>query len=146
MHVGLNALHLVPGETGGSELYARRLVEALATTEPALRLTVFASRHAVPSLEEEHWPNNVELIGLPFDARSRLRRVLAEQTLLPRAVSRAGVEVLHNLFTTAPAAPGVPQVTTILDVIYKRFPRRTPAFWRMGSPLSPGWPRAAQTA
>ena len=48
--------------------------------------------------------------------------MLAEQTLLPRAVSRAGVELLHNLFTTAPAAPGVPQVTTILDVIYKRFP------------------------
>jgi glycosyltransferase involved in cell wall biosynthesis len=29
---------------------------------------------------------------------------------------------LHNLYTTAPAAPGVPQVTTILDVIYRRFP------------------------
>ncbi len=35
---------------------------------------------------------------------------------------RAGIDLLHNLFTTAPALPGVPQVTTILDVIYKRFP------------------------
>ena len=43
MHVALNALHLVPDETGGSELYARRLVEALATTAPELRLTVFAA-------------------------------------------------------------------------------------------------------
>jgi hypothetical protein len=106
VHVGLNALYLVPAETGGSELYARRLVEALASTETALRLTVFASHHAIRSLEEERWPNNVDLIGLAFDARSRLRRVLAEQTLLARAVSRADVEVLHNLFTTAPAVRG----------------------------------------
>lgn len=122
MHVGLNALHLVPGETGGSELYARRLVEALATTDSALRLTVFAAQLAIPSLEKEQWPDNVELVGLTFNARSRPRRVLAEQTLLPRELRRAGVELLHNLFTTAPAAPGVPQVTTILDVIYKRYP------------------------
>ena len=32
------------------------------------------------------------------------------------------MRLLHNLFTTAPVFPGVPQVTTILDVIYKRFP------------------------
>ena len=29
MRVGLNALHLVPRETGGGELYVRRLVPAL---------------------------------------------------------------------------------------------------------------------
>ena len=51
-----------------------------------------------------------------------MRRVAAEQTALPRAARRAGIDLLHNLFTTAPAAPGVPQVTTILDLIYRRFP------------------------
>lgn len=112
----------MPGETGGSELYARRLIEALATTEPSLRLTVFVARLAVPLLEEEPWPGNVDLVGLGFDPRSRPRRVLAEQTLLPRELRRQRPDLLHNLFTTAPAAPGVPQVTTILDVIYRRFP------------------------
>src|SRR5207244_12415847 len=53
---------------------------------------------------------------------SRPRLVAAEQALLPRASKRAGVELLHNLSTTAPAFPGVPQVTTILDLIYRRFP------------------------
>jgi glycosyltransferase involved in cell wall biosynthesis len=48
--------------------------------------------------------------------------VLAEQTLLPRAARRARVDVLHNTLNTAPALPGAPQVTTIHDVIYKRFP------------------------
>ena len=48
--------------------------------------------------------------------------MLAEQTLLPRAARRARVDLLHNILNTAPAMPRVPQVTTILDVIYKRFP------------------------
>ena len=32
------------------------------------------------------------------------------------------MDLLHNTLNTAPALPGVPQVTTIHDVIYKRFP------------------------
>lgn len=115
-------LHLVPGETGGSELYARRLVPALLEARPSLRLTVFAAEAALPSLAEERWAGEVDLVGLSFNPRSRARRVLAEQTLLPREARRRELDLLHNLFTTAPAAPGVPQVTTILDVIYKRFP------------------------
>ncbi len=35
--------------------------------------------------------------------------MLAEQTLLPLAVRRAGVDILHNLFTTAPVLHRVPQ-------------------------------------
>jgi glycosyltransferase involved in cell wall biosynthesis len=115
-------LHLVPGETGGSELYARRLVPALLEAGGGLELVVLASNRALPSLQEEPWSASVELAGLSFDARSRVRRVLAEQTLLGREIGSRNVELLHNLFTTAPAAPRVPQVTTILDVIYKRFP------------------------
>jgi glycosyltransferase involved in cell wall biosynthesis len=122
VNVGLNALHLVPGETGGSELYARRLIGAVAATEPSFRLTVFASRLALSSLEEERWPENVELVGVAVDPRSRPRRVLAEQTILPRTIRRRRMDLLHNLFSTAPVAPCAPQVTTIHDVIYKRFP------------------------
>jgi len=120
--VGLNALHLVPGETGGSELYARRLIGALAALEGSPRMVVFAPNEAIASLGAEPWAESVEIVRVPVHARRRVRRVLAEQTLLRRAVSRSRVELLHNLFTTAPALPGVPQVTTILDVIYKRFP------------------------
>jgi glycosyltransferase involved in cell wall biosynthesis len=122
LSVGLNALHLVPDETGGSELYARRLVGALAALEDSLGIVVFAPNEAVASLAAEPWAENVEIVRVPVQARRRVRRVLAEQTLLRRAVADSGVELLHNLFTTAPALPGVPQVTTILDVIYKRFP------------------------
>ena len=120
--VGMNALHLVPGETGGSELYARRVIGALAALEEPLRIVVFAPNEAVGSLAAEPWADQVEIVHVRVRARSRARRVLAEQAALRGAISTARVELLHNLFTTAPALPGVPQVTTILDVIYKRFP------------------------
>ena len=132
LRVALNMLHLVPAETGGSELYARRLVPALQGADPAIELTVVASTRTASTLSDERWFDDVEIVGLPFDARSRARRVLAEQTLLPRELRRRGVDLLHNLFTTAPAAPGVPQVTTILDVIYKRFPATHEGFLGRG--------------
>jgi glycosyltransferase involved in cell wall biosynthesis len=77
------------------------------------------SEATLGSLKAEPWGGDVELVGIPVDARSRLRRVLAEQTRL----RRRRLDLLHNLFTTAPAFPGIPQVTTILDLIYKRFPQ-----------------------
>src|SRR5438067_7552125 len=119
MRVGVNALHLVPAETGGSELYVRRLLPALLEARPALELVVFASHEGAPALAAEDWASRAEIVELPVNARSRTRRVLAEQALLPFGARRAGIDLLHNLFTTAPAAAGVPQVTTILDVIYK---------------------------
>ncbi len=121
-HVALNLLHLVPGETGGAETYARRLIPALAAARPGMRLTLFSSREGTPSLLSEPWAGEVEIRGLPVTGRSRTRRVLGEQTVLPRAVRRSRAELLHNLFTTAPALPGALQVTTIHDLIYRRFP------------------------
>jgi glycosyltransferase involved in cell wall biosynthesis len=121
LKVGLNLLHLVPGETGGSEIYARRLVPSLLDTARA-ELVVFGSREGAPAMRGERWAGDVEIVELPVRTASRARRVLGEQAVLPRAARRAGVDLLHNLFTTAPALPGPPQVTTILDLIYKRFP------------------------
>ena len=43
IHVGLNLVFLVPGETGGMETYARELIARLAATDE-LRLTAFVNR------------------------------------------------------------------------------------------------------
>jgi glycosyltransferase involved in cell wall biosynthesis len=118
MHVAYNLLHLVPGETGGAEMYARRLLPALREADPELEMTLFLGGAAA----EEDWGDGVEVVRLRFDPRSRVRRVLAEQTLLPRAVREASPDLLHNLFNTAPVLPQVPQVTTIHDLVFKRYP------------------------
>src|SRR5918998_429613 len=109
MHVAYNLLHLVPDETGGAEFYARRLLPALREAEPKLQMTLFVGGSAA----REDWGERTNVIPLRFDPRSRARRVLAEQTLLPAAVRRAEPDLLHNLFNTAPAVLPVPQVTTI---------------------------------
>jgi glycosyltransferase involved in cell wall biosynthesis len=100
----------------------RGLVPALLAARDDLRLTLFAAGEASPSLLAEPWAEDATIVRVPVRARSRARRVLAEQTLLPRAAREARVDLLHNTLNTAPAFPGVPQVTTIHDVIYKRFP------------------------
>ena len=135
LRIGLNLLHLVPNETGGSELYARRLVPALLAETPGQRLVVFCASEAFRSLAAEPWAGDVELVRMPVSARSRVQRVLAEQVLLPRAVRRARIDLLHNLFTTAPAFPSTPQVTTILDLIYKRYPETHSGVLRYGVEL-----------
>ena len=118
MHVAYNLLHLVAEETGGAEIYARRLLPALREIEPALEQTLFLSEAAA----REDWGESVRVIPLRFDPRSRVRRVLAEQTVLAAAVRRGQPDLLHNVFNTAPAVPTVPQVTTIHDAIFKRHP------------------------
>ena len=121
MKVAVNLLHLVPGETGGAEMYARRLLPALCDADPSLELTLYCGRAAAESLHDERW----RVQPLRFDPRSRVRRVLAEQTSLPAALRGEGFDLLHNVFNTAPTIAPVPQVTTIHDLVFKRFPETT---------------------
>ena len=118
VHVAYNLLHLVPGETGGAEVYARRLLPALRKAEPELEMTLYCGAVAAESLESDSW----RVAPLRFDPRSRVRRVIAEQTLLPAALRKDAPDLLHNVFNTAPALLPAPQVTTIHDVIFKRYP------------------------
>jgi glycosyltransferase involved in cell wall biosynthesis len=99
-------------------MYARRLLPALREAEPRLEMTLFVSN----AVSGDDWAEGVNVVGLRFDPRSRVRRVLAEQTVLGSAVRDAEPDLLHNVFNTAPAISAVPQVTTIHDVIYRRHP------------------------
>jgi glycosyltransferase involved in cell wall biosynthesis len=131
-HVGLNLLYLVPGEVGGSEIYAHQLVDALGRARPDVRFTAFAGREAAPSLRAQGWPSNVGVHGLPVTARNKPARVAAEIGLLPGAAARAGVDLLHSLGTTSPPVVGRPSVVTILDLIYEAYPDTFPPAARMG--------------
>jgi glycosyltransferase involved in cell wall biosynthesis len=119
-HVGLNLVYLVPGETGGMETYARELVPALVEARPDLRLTAFVNRET--SGAAGPWIEQIECVQVPVTARRRSEWVRGEQLLLPRLATRAGVDVLHSLASTAPALGRFRRVTTIHDVIYRIYP------------------------
>jgi len=65
-------LHLVPRETGGSEIYARRLVPALLEHGSGLELTVFAAREVVFSFQDELWVGEVGIIEISVNVCSCL--------------------------------------------------------------------------
>ena len=44
MRIGVNALYLIPGGVGGTEIYLRSLLAAAATIDPVNRYFVFTNR------------------------------------------------------------------------------------------------------
>lgn len=125
--IGLNLLFLVPGETGGSEIYVRHLIPRLAEAEPDLELVAFVNREGAGSELGAR-----EVVEVDASGRSRARRVIAEQLRLPRLARRHRIDLLHSPGTSAPRRPGVVSVVTILDVIYLRHPEAHTLPMRLG--------------
>jgi glycosyltransferase involved in cell wall biosynthesis len=122
VHVGLNLVFLVPGETGGMEVAARELIPALLAEAPrGTRFTAFINREAAEA-GDGPWGELLPAVMVPVSARNRVQWVLGEQLLLPRLGARAGVELMHSLASTAPLGGRFRRVVTIHDLIYARFP------------------------
>jgi glycosyltransferase involved in cell wall biosynthesis len=122
MHVGLNLIFLVPGETGGMEVAARELIPALLAAAPAdTRFTAFVNREAAAA--GGPWGELLPAVSVPVNARDRVQWVLGEQTLLPILAARAGVDVVHSMASTAPLWGRFRRVVTVHDLIYARFPQ-----------------------
>lgn len=121
MHVGLNLVFLVPGETGGMEVYARELIPELVKAAPETRFTAFINREAAAA-GGGPWADLIEAVTVPVNARSRVQWVRGEQQLLPPLATRAGVDVVHSLASTAPAWGSFRRVVTIHDLNYRIVP------------------------
>jgi glycosyltransferase involved in cell wall biosynthesis len=122
MHVGLNLIFLVPGETGGMEVAARELIPALVDSAPAgVRFTAFVNREAAAA-KDGPWGELLPAVTVPVNARNRIQWVLGEQLLLPRLAAHEGVDLVHSLASTAPVRGPFRRVVTVHDLIYARFP------------------------
>lgn len=114
MRIGINALYLIPGGVGGTEVYLRRLVEALEGLATEHEFIVFTNR--------ETGRLGRRCVELPVRASFRPGRLLYEQFALPFALRRHGIKALLNPGFTAPAWAGVPQATVFHDLQHKRHP------------------------
>ena len=129
MRVGLNLIFLVPGETGGMEVYARELIPRLAAID-GLEVTAFVNREAG---EGEHGPwHDIAHEVVPVRARNRVEWVRGEQQQLPRMAARAGCDIVHSLASTAPLWGRFVRVTTIHDLNYKLVPGAHFGLLRLG--------------
>ena len=119
--IGLNLVYLVPGETGGTETYARELIPALLDAAPKLDLIAFVNRETAAA-GNGPWDELVPAVTVPVEARRRTEWVRGEQQLLPGLAAEAGVELLHSLALTAPFRGRFRKVTTIHDLHYRTVP------------------------
>lgn len=125
MHIGLNLIFLVPGETGGMEVYARELIPALLEqAPPGTRFTAFVNRESAEA-GDGPWME-IPTVTVPVRAHNRVQWVLGEQLPLAPLAARAGVDVVHSLASTAPLWGPFRRVTTVHDLIYARFPDAHP--------------------
>ena len=112
MRVGVNLLWLVPGQVGGTEEYATRLLANVAGT-PGVEVTVFAGRAALeahPDLRA-----GFDVVEAPTGG-GRPGRVLAEATWLAAQSRRRRLDLLHHLGGTVPLVRGVPALVSIHDL------------------------------
>ncbi len=120
-HVGLNLIFLVPGETGGMEVYARELIPALLAAAPHVRFTAFVNRETATA-PDGPWGELLPAVTVPVHARNRVQWVFGEQMLLPLLGARARVDLVHSLASTAPLWGPFRRVSTVHDLIYARHP------------------------
>ena len=114
MRIGINLLYLLPGLVGGTETYAKCLLDALALVDDQNQYVVFVNR------ESRSWPlpEGFERVVCPVDATNRASRYLFEQFRLPFLLSRNKVDLVHSLGYVTPFFTPCPSVVSILDIIY----------------------------
>jgi len=120
MRIGVNALYLIPGGVGGTEIYLRCLLQALAEIDCVNQYLVFTNRETGFDLAPV--AANFTTVPQPVRALSRPARILWEQAGLPLAAARLRVDVMLNPGFTAPLLCGCPQVTVFHDLQHKRHP------------------------
>ena len=115
--IGVNALYLKPGAVGGTEIYLRSLLAAMASIDQENFWTIFANNETPRDLMPDA-PNFI-WAPQPVGATFRPGRILFEQLVLPYRARQ--INVLFNPGFTAPVL-GPKNVTVFHDLQHKRHP------------------------
>lgn len=120
MRIGVNALYLIPGGVGGTEIYLRSLLRAMAAIDSENHYFVFTNRETGADLVPD--AANFTRMPVGVSAVSRPARILFEQTALPIAAAHLKLDVLFNPGFTAPLLCRCRQATVFHDLQHKRHP------------------------
>jgi len=120
IRIGVNALYLIPGGVGGTEIYLRNLLRALAEIDAVNQYVVFTNRETGADLVPDR-PNFVQ-VKQAVNAAFRPARMLWEQFVLPFAIRKHRIGVLLNPGFTGPVWCGCPMFTVFHDLQHKRHP------------------------
>jgi glycosyltransferase involved in cell wall biosynthesis len=133
LRIGVNALYLIPGGVGGTEIYLYELLRALAVIDARNEYFVFTNRETGPELIPPQ--PNFRAVPQRVRAIARPARIVWEQTALPLSVARLHLDALYNPGFTAPVYCPCPAVTVFHDMQHKRHPEHFRwfdlPFWRV---------------
>lgn len=121
MRIGINALYLLPGKVGGSEIYVRNLVKWLPRAGRGNEFVVYANRESAGVFEEV--PGVVKVVSCSVSASNRPARILYEQTVLPVIAARHKLDALISAGMTGPFVSTVPSFTMIYDLQHVNQPQ-----------------------
>ncbi|MBC7926457.1 MAG: glycosyltransferase family 4 protein [Bryobacteraceae bacterium] len=120
LRIGINALYLIPGGVGGTEIYLRNLLKALANLDPHNLYFVFTNRETDESLVPS--ARNFQQVCQQVRGSNRPARLLWEQIQLPLRASSLQLDCMLNPGFTAPFLNSCPNVTVFHDLQHKRHP------------------------
>jgi glycosyltransferase involved in cell wall biosynthesis len=122
---------------GGLDVMTQRLIPALRTEAPHVRLSVFVNAAGRAHLGAQPWAQDVDLVTHPLLGRRGLRAA-SELTVLGTLAARRGCDVVHSLALTAPVRPPMASVVTLADVTWIVAPdanaSATMTLWRLVVP------------
>ena len=124
MRIGINALFLVPGAVGGTEIYLGSLLQALHTIDKSNEYLVFINRETANGREtaNEFVPAGFRAVPCAVSARFRSQRILWEQIFFPAQLAKHRIDVLLNPGFTMPVFSRCPSVTVFHDLQHRRHP------------------------
>ncbi|HWE50207.1 MAG TPA: glycosyltransferase family 1 protein [Bryobacteraceae bacterium] len=120
LRIGINALYLVPGDVGGTEIYLRSLLDTLASIDNVNEYFVYVNSETGAGLTP--LSQNFHSVICPVKARIRTLRIAFEQSGLPFMLARDRIDVVLNPGYTAPLLARCPSVTVFHDLQHKRHP------------------------
>jgi glycosyltransferase involved in cell wall biosynthesis len=119
LRIGVNALYLIPGAVGGTEIYLRSMLGALEEIDD--RNEYFVYVNAETAGDRLTASPRFHTVECGFKASFRPWRIVWEQTIFPLLLKKHAIDVLLNPGFTSPLVFGH-CVTVFNDLQHKRHP------------------------
>ena len=120
LRIGINALYMIPGGVGGTEIYLRSLIAALDRVDSPHEFVVYINVETEPTLAAPS--TRFKIVPTGVRAVNRSWRLSWEQLALPRMLRRDRIDVLFNPGFTSPWLSPCATVTVFHDLQHKRHP------------------------
>jgi len=114
MRIGINLLYLIPGQVGGTEIYAKGLLQSLAQVGTGHEFVIFLNQIA------SSWPlpkkKNFYRVVCPIRGFIQIKRYFYEQLKFPFVLRKERVDLVHSLGYVGPLFTNIPSVVTVPDM------------------------------